>query len=550
MMKKFLSLCVCALMMFSLVGTANATNAESSTGSNAVDIDKTATQLNEKDQSTVTLKIGADEDQSKVAVMFLIDKSTSQGIRDEAADMLDELKSKMNTKILYNVVIFSGTATSTGWKDVQDDASLENTKENFINKETTSGTNLDAGIEEASEQMNALPEEYKDASKYLITLSDGITYVWSEDGEVKCVPIEGLGNNGVETPAQNGTDTWAMMYEYGMSISDIYGSMDQFMDNVTTKIDTTRAEGHVQNYYDKSSSLSNPIQTYIYDDDKNAEVAEKYATGIEIAMYESVNDYQKLIKMFDYTYAYAVPEADSNGMDNTSNWNNYPWGKELMEYLQSFSSNKDQSIEVSNADPEVIFSGIKDNILYTIESGTVTDVMGQDFDFAGVDTLTLTVGGVEIEGIVSENKVIFGDYAVVNYDPETDTLTWSINMPVQEGAPLALSYVVNLVNKNTEPGEYAVPTNEKAILEYTTTMGETGEAIFPIPEVSYVVEKIEEPIEPEEPVTPQEPTNPDSGVVQTSDSVDVMKYVYLAGIAITVGGIILAYKKKEDLLQK
>src|SRR5699024_6730427 len=145
MMKKVLSLCVSALMMFSLVGTAGATGTDASTANKAVDIDKTATELNENDQSTVTLKIGADEDQAKVAVMFLIDKSTSQGMRDEAAGMLDELKTKMNTDILYNVVIFSGTATSTGWKDVHDDASLTDTKENFVNKETTSGTNLDAG---------------------------------------------------------------------------------------------------------------------------------------------------------------------------------------------------------------------------------------------------------------------------------------------------------------------------------------------------------------------------------------------------------------------
>ena len=127
------------------------------------------------------------------------------------ADMLDKIKDKMNTDILYNVVIFSGTATSTGWKDVHDDASLTDTKENFVNKETTSGTNLDAGIEEATAQMSVLPEEYKDASKYLVTLSDGITYVWTEEGTVKCVPIEGLGANGqVETTAQNGTDTWTM----------------------------------------------------------------------------------------------------------------------------------------------------------------------------------------------------------------------------------------------------------------------------------------------------------------------------------------------------
>ena len=490
MMKKVLSLCVSALMMFSLVGTAGATGTDASTANKAVDIDKTATELNENDQSTVTLKIGADEDQAKVAVMFLIDKSTSQGMRDEAAGMLDKLKTKMNTDILYNVVIFSGTATSTGWKDVHDDASLTDTKENFVNKETTSGTNLDAGIEEATAQMSVLPEEYKDASKYLVTLSDGITYVWTEEGTVKCVPIEGLGANGqVETTAQNGTDTWTMMYEYGTSIEGIYGDMNTFMNQIEGKIQETRNGKHVQDYYGENN-LSNPISTYIYDDEKNDAVAAQYATGMEIAMYESVLGYQNLMTMFDYTYAYAVPEL-SNGEDNTSNWSNFPWGKELMVHLQSLSTNKDEPVDVSNADAQKIFASIQDEILYTIQSGTVTDVMGADFDFAGVDTLTLTVGGVEVEGTIDGNTVTFGDNYVVTYDPETDTLTWEINTPVEEGAPLALSYVVDLVNKSTEPGEYTVPTNESAELDYTTSSGETGTETFPVPEVTYTVEKPE-----------------------------------------------------------
>ena len=103
--------------------------------------------LDGNNQTTITLTVGGmPERHEKVAVMFLLDKSTSQGLRDEAAEMLDELASKENTDILYNVVIFSGTASATGWLDVHDDTPLEETKINFVNKETTGGTNMAAGV--------------------------------------------------------------------------------------------------------------------------------------------------------------------------------------------------------------------------------------------------------------------------------------------------------------------------------------------------------------------------------------------------------------------
>ena len=146
-------------------------------GTSNVQINKTATDLDENDKTEVTLTVGAGEDKENVAVLFLLDKSTSQGMRDEAAEMLDELKTKVNTNIKYDVVIFSGTATATGWQDIQDATTLESVKSNFVNKETTSGTNMSAGIYKAASEMANLSEGY---TTYLVALSDGITYVWSE----------------------------------------------------------------------------------------------------------------------------------------------------------------------------------------------------------------------------------------------------------------------------------------------------------------------------------------------------------------------------------
>lgn len=555
--KKVLSGLLSGFMVFSLMGIIHAN--ENPNGS--VDIDKTATVLDENAESTVKLSIGSTENMEKVAVMFLLDKSTSQGMRDEAVEMLDELASKMNTDIIYDVVIFSGTATATGWQNIQDEVTLDDTKANFVNRETTSGTNMDAGIEKALSELSSLPAEYTEAAKYLVTLSDGITYVWTgEDGKVKTVPIQGLHDEDtVETSAQNGADTWAMMYEYGASLKDIYGgsniseTISHFNALIVDKMANTKNDGHIQDYYG-AAALDNPISTYIYDDIKNQEVAEKYATNADFAMYESMEGYKQLVQQFDYSYAYAAPELTEDGADNLTNWDNYPWGYELMTYLQSISSNCDQSIEVSNADPSAVFAAIKDQILYTIQSGTVTDVMGKDVDFKGVETVQLTVGQELVTGVVEGNTVHFADdrYVVV-YDPTTDSFTWDINVPVEEGQPLELSYVVQLVNPSTDPGLYTVPTNESAILEYTTTTGEQEKAVFPIPTVEYTVEKpvIEEPEEPStpsEPETPvEEPNQPEekpTDLVQTADQNMIGWYALALGIG-TLGLIIALEKKKK-----
>ena len=458
----------------------------------AVTVNKVATPLDGNDQTDVTLSIGSTESKENVAVMFLLDKSTSQGMRTEAANMLDYLKTKGNTNILYNVVIFSGTATSTGWRDIQKDAALQDTIDNFTNRETTSGTNMDAGIELAQSEMASLPEGYE---TYLVTLSDGITYVWTEDGEVKCVPVQAYGaSGGVETSAQNGPDTWDMMYDYGVSLADIYAAgssdptatMEAFESAVVSKMAKTEQEGHVKGYY-ASDNLSNPVSTYIYDAEKKQEVSDQYACGVDFAVYQSATGFADLVSQFDHSYTFAVPELDGSGSDNTTNWGNYPWGKELMEYCNSLSSNKGQSA-VSNADAEKIFSGIRDQILYEIASGAVTDVIGDDFNLTGLDTLKMTVGDKTLEGAVSGNTVTFdnGSY-VVTYDEAAKTLTWKIGVPVEAANGITLSYNLTLANKEAVAGDYTVPTNESAKLDYTRHDGSTGTATFPVPEVSYSI---------------------------------------------------------------
>ena len=173
-------------------------------------------------------------------------------------------------------------------------------------------------------------------------------------------------------------------------------------------------------------------------------------------------------------------------------WKVMPYGRDLMLYLQSISTNHDWDTDVSNADAAKIFANIKNEILYTMQSGTVTDVIGDRFDLKGVDTFTLTVGEETLAGTVCGNTVSFdnGNYTV-EYKPATDNskeqFVWSINTPVKDGEPVKLSYVLKLVDKETTPGDHKALTNEETVLEYTPTEGDPGEEKFPKPEVEYNV---------------------------------------------------------------
>ena len=297
------------------------------------DVNKTATAL-VNDKTDVTLSVGGKSAKENVAVMFLLDKSTSQGVRDEAAKMLDELATKTNTNIMYDVVIFSGTASSSGWQDIQDSTTLDAIKDNFVGSNPTDGTNMSAGILKAKSDIASLKNTHKEYTEtYLITLSDGITYVWSEvdQGKVYCIPVSATGNSDSERSTQNAVDTWDMMYDYGKSLEEVYGGVPQFLSAIQSKITQTKNDSHVQEY----PSLQNPIDTYIYDAEKTKETTDKYACGPEAAMYYSITGYEQLAKEFTKTFAYALPELNKKTEeDNVTNWTSFPWGREVMEVYQ------------------------------------------------------------------------------------------------------------------------------------------------------------------------------------------------------------------------
>lgn len=495
------------------------------------DVNKTATAL-ANDKTDVTLSVGGKSAKENVAVMFLLDKSTSQGkTRPEAAKMLQYLKSLTNTNIIYDVVIFSGNATSTGWRNISADNGYEDTVKYFANKEPSSGTNMPAGIDQALKDMNILKRDYSSYSEntYLVTISDGITYIWDEDGTTKTVPVAEK-QAGVGPKVSKTVDTWDIMYGPGVSFEDVYTDFASFLTSIPQKVEKTKESGYVCDY-----TTSNPESYIIVENtDKFSETNKpnQYACAPEFSVYYSATKYQELVKQFTKSFALPMPELEKNGTEKTMNWDMfYPWGKELMLYLQSNSSNSGQGV-VHDADAATIFAGIRNEILYEIKSGSITDVIGADFSLTDQtltqNTFTLTVNGKAVTANApSGNVITFGEkdtstdqypYVLTYYkgkaaknEDNTYTITsgsttynytpcdttgevngsvsdeffvLKMNVPV---VSLDLKYNLSLTSKRTAAGTYEVPTNESATLAYTSANQNSGTVDFNEPTVSYTV---------------------------------------------------------------
>lgn len=170
-----------------------------------------------------------------------------------------------------------------------------------------------------------------------------------------------------------------------------------------------------------------------------------------------------------------------------------------------------------------MFNDVKNTILYEIMSGTVTDVIGNNFDLTSVGSFELTAGGEILAPTIFGNTVYFGtqtgneySYSVTYYPNGTngdsrEQFVWDINVPVENAKPLELTYTLKLVNKETAEGSYTVPTNEDATLTYESTDGGNGSEKFPKPEVTYTVTAGGTE-------TPTTPSDPGSGSGGSSDS--------------------------------
>ena len=476
-----------------------------------VKVGKTADPLDAELQTDVTLSIGGTQEELEAYVLFVLDKSTSTDVRDEAAVMLDELMKQVNAGYSINVGVISFEREVddllNGWMELNKDG-YQQIVDALNTKRDESGTNIYLGLREAKAKMDALTE-VDAAYKHIVLVTDGITYLWSNsedtsDTKLYSIYSESIShteesiNAGMDMIVKHHPDNYdAFVAEF----ADMKTWMQTYGDAVAKDIATYQhVYGAGQYKPDVQGQRDNSTYNNAGFDEGDyipGESLTDHYSANEAAVYMATTVWQEIVNAGYHAYAY----ADVTGESNSANAAKNPWAANFISGLGTIGGNTGR---VTTDAVDGMFDDVKSSIIYAIDHGTVTDVIGKDFDLKVAekfeDSFTLTVGGVEQTATSGGGNIVnFGTASdgvypyVVTYYPDgvngdtQEQFVWQINTPVQNIAPLQLTYKVKLVNVPTVIGEYKLPTNEEATLDYTSTNGGTGSEEFTKPKVTYNV---------------------------------------------------------------
>lgn len=438
----------------------------------AFDISKSkeATELEkvgDKYESTVTLSLPSAEKQMVTDVVFVLDKSTSAALEKQALDMLSDLKTQITdsgAKVKVGVVIFNKEADVTDFMDLE--TQYEDI-EKAIKKNISSGTNTHAGLIAGRTMLDADTSVSADR-KYMVFVSDGITYMFNE----KPTAVAWTGFSDGASVQYVAPENWELQYGTKAAPADWSARLEEIGKKV-------KKQGTEYDYLLYGSTKP----------EKFTDVDERYnyANSVEKALYLTAEEY---ISMEESEYHCYAMTADTDA--------NFPWGPSFMNYLANGET--------------VDFSQIKDDILYLVDrESSIDDYMGYvegdyNFDLKDLESMTMTVNGKELSAEVDKdnNKIVFGDKQFeLEYFPADDArehFVLDINQEIKITEPVQLTYKVVLQNPKTEAGTYGkydqygangydgLFTNNSAVLNPVDSGGhEYAAQAFNKPTVSYTV---------------------------------------------------------------
>ena len=485
-MKKLLAILLALIMMLTTVSAMAAAAPEKWDISKS----KTATNLDANYESKVTLSLPSAEEPLVSDIVFVLDKSTSAQLEQQALNMLKELKvhvEETGATVKVGVVIFNKVANVANDGKFFNLATEYDGIEAAIKQEIKSGTNTHAGLL-AGKAMLDNDGDVDASRKYLIFVSDGITYMYDKDAKI--VPYYWMNDNKPYYSA----DPYSWQFKYGNN--DAPERWDTLLQQIGTALDKETIEPIL---YDNKNTLSPDNATSAQDKDLAT-----YTTSVDRALYYTYITYAAAQQAGYHCFAMTA---------DTTSASKYPWGPNFMNYLAG--------------DKKVDFSAIRNDILYLVGAGsTVTDYMGYvegdyNFDFVNdAAALSLKVGDDSYAAIeLEDNKYGFKpsgnnsdgnngyDY-IVKYFPgeqNAEHFVWTINVPVSKFAPVQLTYAVKLTNPKTAPGTYGtydkdgsendgsenyegLYTNNFAVLSPVNSNSEKGaDEDFNKPTVSYTV---------------------------------------------------------------
>lgn len=478
---------------------------------------KEATKLVKQSDGTytsdVTLTLPSVEEAPVYDVVFVLDKSTSATLKDQAKEMLQKLQNQIagtQTTIKVGVVIFDQKAKTTKLIDL---TTGYTELENAIQQTTSSGTNTHAGLLAGKALLDNDTDVAAD-HKYLIFVSDGITYMYN--AEPTAIALQGGDQTKTDgSDAFAGPDNWSTKY----GSNDAPNNWKTWLEGISTLIQTD--EDIYELPYAQTASGLQKTKWLPYTEKMN------HATAVDKALYLTNETYQSAKTAGYHCYA-----MEAEGTAGTA----FPWGPSFMNYLAGGK--------------EVSFEDIHNDIYYLLSEGsTVEDVIGYgtdnrgnayNFDFVNdMSKLTLKVGTETLEATdlslnlsyddanetarygfapkrvqittdmdqsnIPERDPYSYDYVLHYYqngkDGKSDEcFVWDINVPVSKFAPVSLTYQVKLTNAQTSSGTYgtydkngsqnkdSLYTNKSATLYPVDSDGVCGiPENFQKPTVSYTV---------------------------------------------------------------
>lgn len=491
-----------------------------------INVSKTATNL-KKDangdyKTNVTLSVPGVEKNLNSDVVFVLDTSDCVGgVMDQVKTLVEKLKalsSEKKVNIKVGVVAFKGSAAAmfdgelvSVDKAVSGLNTMINAVDNATDKEAAvltylnggedfikKGSNLHSGLLAAQKLLDG-DKEVDNDRKYLITVTDGLTYYWNDDqGNVYGIYCGTASENpwGAELVFNQwgpafGVDTNSGTWK--ISSDSPIKNWDNYIENVRSRI-TADNDEYTANVRKAMTDLNlsasavrliprdkmGDFNTAGYSCIPNAEL-KTHAHGIERSIVACIDTYKQLV---------------------TSDYNCYVVNTSTNEFPALVTSELNK---LAGQNATIDFNTIENKILYAVDKDSyVVDVIGDDFTLdqgsLQVGICTIKEDGTKEVTYLKSYKTdpnangdwtqYFGDsdaatVLMVNYrfkvayDAANKTLTWTFNERVSNFAPVQLSYTLKLTTPETKPGTYGqLDLNGDGTIDKTTTKVDTDKALY------------------------------------------------------------------------
>ena len=510
-MKKRILACLLALVM--LIGLLPVTALAVDAGGTTVPMldvskSKTATALDADGSTRVTLSLPSAEETLTSDVVFVLDTSDCVGeVMNQVSGLVAQLKAaqkKNKADIKVGVVVFKGSALpmfdgelvsaeeaeTTLDEMIQEvKAAAKKDKENVVLRYLDAdkdfiykGSNLHSGLLGAQALLKD-DGAVKDSRKYVVTVTDGMSYYWNDEQDNVYGIYSGAESNGPTFPLLL-FNAWCEAHKISMNESyklpkDFEG-WDSYLENAKAleaqdngkyAINIRETKNKLATNFDDVRFSTVSILTdneipYIPETDKA-----KHAHGMDYSVTACLNTYQEMVDAGYQCYT-LNPRYD------------------IKTFPGLFTSKLNEMAKKTVID----FNSIQNDILYAVGAGsTVTDIVGYDTDNGNnynfdlvPNSLILTVGGQSLASKRVDDTYYFGNTGVnengnwrfkVEYthaDDESEKFVWTINEAVSNFSRVQLSYQLRLRDDARTSKDNYFYTNFSATLTPKDSGGKTG----------------------------------------------------------------------------